>query len=596
MSDPLDALIDEHLSAPASDPLDALINEHLTQKQAPLKFAQPGETSKDVAGREIRVGDIGGAGTLGAHFVRHTPYGLGDKLMAGINALEDKWHDKTGKVTLADAYKRDLAFNDKAIDASDEWHPVERWAGNGLGIAASMLVPAGALRVLRGAPTAVAAAPAAGRTLMQLIKAGAAQGAKTGSGMGALGGYGNSRADGLGDTAADTLEGAGLGLLGGTVLGGLVPVGQAGAKLLYKGVADTASQARHLLGKGVNLTIGQRAPNSFLNKLEESATSAPVAGHALSDSRRAAMEQWGDAALNEGRAPGAPPVPTHGELADKLSAVHGGFEPAYDAISKTPVRPVGPGGQPLADVFESIVKDPSVYADDASRGTAGAWLKNQATSLDGNRASNTAQDLMSLRSNLRSELRDALAAEDKPKVAFLKRAAKNVTYSLEEQLPADSRKTLQDIDGAYSRYKVLEDAVAKTKDQSSGLTPSKLSDAVRRGVADKGTYARGGGGELRELANSGKAVFDSVSPMTGHRAQTYPFHTDIPAAMAFNYINRSPRLQSALLGELPVQQFMSRAVDVANSELERQRWLVDALRRTPGTLAADSTQLRKGRK
>jgi hypothetical protein len=214
---------------------------------APLKFAKPG--------------DIGAAGTLGAHTARHLSFGLGDKVIAGLSALDDLSHrEGSGSVgplygalkhaltpgdhTLSDAYKRDLAFNDQALEASDEAHPVARWAGNAAGVAGSMLVPGGALRLMRGAPAAVAAAPAVSQGLWQLTKSGAAAGAKNGTAIGALGGLGSSRSDDLGGTVADTALGAGIGLVGGTILGGLAPVASRGLVKLGDKAKDAAGKLK----------------------------------------------------------------------------------------------------------------------------------------------------------------------------------------------------------------------------------------------------------------------------------------------------------------------------------------------------------------
>lgn len=165
---------------------------------------------------------LGAGGTAGAHLARHGLFGLGDKFIAALAALQDKAHDKTGKATLADAYKRNLAFNDKVVDASDEEHPAARWAGNlaGLGASTALLAP------LSGAAKA--------KTLLELVK----QGAKTGAVLGGVGGFGASRADNLEDTAKDT----GLGALTGTLLG-------AGAPLVGAGVSRAAEPLKNLAGK-----------------------------------------------------------------------------------------------------------------------------------------------------------------------------------------------------------------------------------------------------------------------------------------------------------------------------------------------------------
>ncbi len=146
--------------------------------------------------------------------------------MAGVNAASDVLHDKTGKVTLGDAYDRDLAFNDKALEASDALHPAARWAGNATGVvgsAAATAIPR-ALQALRGVPAAADAAAQAAPRAVRLLQA-ARAGAKTGSALGAVGGFGQSRAGDLTgtleDTGAGAVAGGGLGAVAPYVLSGL---------------------------------------------------------------------------------------------------------------------------------------------------------------------------------------------------------------------------------------------------------------------------------------------------------------------------------------------------------------------------------------
>jgi len=74
-------------------------------------------------------------------------------------------------------------------------------------------------------------------------------------------------------------------------------------------------------------------------------------------------------------------------------------------------------------------------------------------------------------------------------------------------------------DSNYGNYKIVENAVAKAKDNLAGLTPQKLSQAVYDAVPDS-AYARGAGGDLRDLARTGTVVFQNVSPPTGARLAT----------------------------------------------------------------------------
>lgn len=197
---------------------------------------------------------LGATDTGLAHFARHLTAGMGDKIIAGEGALSDYLHDKTGKTTVGDAYERNLAFNDKTLEASDRAHPTARWVGNTAGVAGSTLA-LGLPNLLRGAGAA-AATPVAGRVLGRAV----AESMKVGGALGAASGFGNSRADSLQGTAGDTLEGGVDGLLA----GGTLPVLGAGARSVAGPLANALERMgisagrRALLGGADSLS--KRAP------------------------------------------------------------------------------------------------------------------------------------------------------------------------------------------------------------------------------------------------------------------------------------------------------------------------------------------------
>lgn len=208
-----------------------------------------------------RGGDLGAMGTGLLHTARHLSFGLGDKIVAGLASVDEVGHkNHFGNVTggplemaqaigsatkhaltpgdhsVADAYGRNLKFLDKSAEVSDEAHPVARWVGNAAGVAGSLAVPGAALRALRGAPAAAAAAQAAPGLLARM-----GSGLKAGSALGAVGGFGNSRDETALGTAEDAAIGAGLG----GALGGAAPavgaVAGKGARLLGKKAQDAAA-------------------------------------------------------------------------------------------------------------------------------------------------------------------------------------------------------------------------------------------------------------------------------------------------------------------------------------------------------------------
>lgn len=184
-----------------------------------------------------------GAGTTAAlHFSRHGAFGLGDKITAGVEAIHDLMHDKTGNVTFGDAYDRNLAFNDQLLDRSDEAHPVARWLGNAAGVGLSTAATLGAGGALRGAQAA-GAAP----TVAEL----ALEGGRTGAALGAVGGYGADRSkDALG-----TALNVGAGALTGGVTGGALSAAPTAISNALPGAADALEDAGINAGRKV-LTNG----------------------------------------------------------------------------------------------------------------------------------------------------------------------------------------------------------------------------------------------------------------------------------------------------------------------------------------------------
>jgi hypothetical protein len=160
--------------------------------------------------------DFGAANTFGAHFARHLSFGLGDKVTAAIESLQDLAHSKTKTLSdLPDIYRSNLAFNDKTLERADAEHPVARWAGNVAGVAGSMAVPIGAARLAAsgalGANAAAQSVGAAGAALPQLARAGR----NFGTVAGGLGAFGADRSDSALGTAANTALGTTMGALAG---------------------------------------------------------------------------------------------------------------------------------------------------------------------------------------------------------------------------------------------------------------------------------------------------------------------------------------------------------------------------------------------
>ncbi len=304
--------------------------------------------------------------------------------------------------------------------------------------------------------------------------------------------------------------------VGDTILGGatgtLLPLAGKGLGRLVDGLPMTDA-ARALLQRGIDLTPGQLNPEAQRNASEEAFQSLPFVGAAIKRARSASATQWAQRAIQEGAAPGHIPVP--GDMNEMLGAAYDSFAPLYDQAKGFPVAPtiMNEGADvPLKSALASALKTKSSLATAAERKPIAGFLQNELSRLTGD-----SDSLLAARSNIRAQIRKvALQGDPKDVAPILQQGEQAFTDALRSQLPKEALTALDTADSRYGQYKVLERAVAASKDQVSGLTPSKLSGAVAA-ETPRGVYARGGGGTLRDLAREGKEVFEARSPATGHR-------------------------------------------------------------------------------
>jgi hypothetical protein len=492
-----------------------------------------------------------------------------------------------------EAYRNIRDTRAARTEAGYEQNPWSGRAGTATGIGLTMLAPF--------LPKSKAAAKSG---LLGVTKAGAKTGALYGALSGATQGPSDlTRGDILG-TIGDVLGG---GLVGGALGAGLVPAVSGVGKLLrsaIRGVIKPTAPAQYLRSKGVPLTAGQMNPNSALAQIEEASTSVGGIGPSIKAQRDAAVAAWQNAVINQARPPGMAPLNAAQPISERLAQSYGAFEPAYAPAKAAMVSPTAPGGIPfqgtpapaapppsalldafgraapqspaparVVGAFEKVVKDPSVLATDETRGVVRAFLNDQASIL-GQKGSVPAQTLLTMRSNVRSAVADALRAQDFPKAQLLQRAEEQITGSLETQLPTEALTALRAADAQYAQHKILTDAIRAAGDKPGGFTPAQLSQAVR-GSTEAGAYARGGGGELRDLASAGREVLDARVPMTGARLLVSgPLKwVTAPGAYAANL----PTIQRALLGEYPVQKSLQSALNTLNPISEALRGSVNQL-------------------
>lgn len=309
------------------------------------------------------------------------------------------------------------------------------------------------------------------------------------------------------NTTVGALTGAGL-AAGGSV-----------ASRLARGLTTTP-EARVLLNQGISLTPGQLNPGGAANQFEQAAESLPGVKQIVHGARENAEQQYQARVIQAGAAPGAQIRPSE-NIHDMLQQAYDSYAPLYQQAHGYPVTPsimrTAGGDIPLTQSFQASAAAPGVPR--SLQHSENDWLQDRLTQLPRNPQS---QDLLQLRSDIRQRARTANLKTDTDSghIANINgRAEQTVTQALESQLPPEPLRALATADSNYGNYKVVENAVAKSKDNLAGLTPQKLSQSIYDSMQDP-AYARGGGGPLRDLAQAGTSVFQTVSPPTGARVAT----------------------------------------------------------------------------
>ena len=309
--------------------------------------------------------------------------------------------------------------------------------------------------VSRVAPGLVARTPAAVQTGLRGATEGAIEGA-------ALAGPGQRLMGAAGGAAA----GGGLGLLGGA---------------LIHGFRTPDDAARVLLDMGVDLTPGQMKPGGTMSMLEQVAESVPVAGPFITGARKRAQEQFAAAMVNRALPPGAGPVRPSNINAMSEEAYRA-FEPAYDRFKGFPVYKGW--NRPLGESFERITKNPAFFASDEERKQVGRWLNSQLTRLRDQDLVDSG-DLLALRSKIRERARRLrVGAQPREEMVDMLVAADHaVTRALGDQvftqIPGDLLPDLAAVDRQYAKYKIVEEAAAKTK-RGTSPTPNQWAMAAQK--------------------------------------------------------------------------------------------------------------------
>ncbi len=428
--------------------------------------------------------------------------GLGDELWGAARAVGDSLPESLGGAkagrTFLELYRQNRDSNRAANDAAERAHGGYYLGGNlAGGLATAPLMPG-----------------SEAKGLWQLIKAGA----KAGAGLGGAVGFGGSSSELTPDrltaqSAWDAAKDTGKSALAGAVLGGALPVaaksvevagraGSEGMKLLRGGYISTTPEAQRLAAEGVNLTMGRRAPQSLIGKMEELA-SGKVTGGALAGARSDAETSARDALLRKMGAPGATPPTAGAPVAQQIGELGAGYGQAYEnAVAGHRLSPEAyegagkwrgfltdpnvTGAAKTRGAFELATSNPNIIASPADRETVAAWLEQQAKSLpkvaqEG--GSVKAEHLQAMRSELRSRAREMLSGtpsqSDRAKAEMIRNASDFVTELMENQLPKESVAALRATDASYNNLRAARAAAKTAFVQNEEFTPGQLLQSIR---------------------------------------------------------------------------------------------------------------------
>lgn len=522
------------------------------------------------------------------------------KALLAMGAAEEKPYEPD----LLDLY-RGLRDNRTArTEIGSEQNPIAGIGGAATGLGLSVLAPIPGTKFKVG-----------GEGMLGKIATGGVNGLLTGGINGAIAGATDGHADTAGGdflgTAIDTSVGAMFGGLTGGMFGAAAPPSSALLRGLYRGFVTPTKAAQTLRDKGVELTTGQMDPDSVLGQLEEVSTSVGGVGPSITAQREAGKQSWRNVVMNEALPPGMTPPDPALPVDERLAAMYDGFVPAYapakganiipqtsQGVPLIPPKPVAPNvpapapmmplpraangrwmpgaprpspaaPQAVPGIFDAAVDDPNILASAGDRADVRDFLANQLTiatqNAKGGKVSSDA--ILEMRHNIRREINQALKSQNNTQARLLQNAEGQLTDVLETSLPNDAFEALQAADAQYARYKPLESAIAAAGDQTSGFSPTQLSNAIKSSMGDKGAYARGAGGEMRDLASAGKKVFDTRSAPTGARIMGMGPFQWIGAPMSFA-ANLKP-VQKALLGEYGWQKGLSGVDDAVSGALNR---------------------------
>lgn len=307
------------------------------------------------------------------------------------------------------------------------------------------------------------------------------------------------------------------GLAMGAATGGALPSAKRMAQLLGRGVPMTPN-ARRLTQRGVELTPGQMNPEGSLAMVEEVLQGVPAIGTRIRQAREQGWAQTQNLIAKEAAPPGYTPQPRNDAnvmFRDLMEA----YDDAYEVGKGYPMLPViRPDKGPDVPLTKALQVPRGAVGTDEGRAYAASVLTNELSSLRGLGVKLQSDDLLNMRSRIRTEIRNLRKMQNAPVGAegILENAEQKITAALDSQLPSGVKDKIRAIDAKYGNFKIVENALSRAKDRPEGFTPAQFSQAVREGTPSRMGYAAGGG-RMRDISKAGADVFQPRQPMTGRQ-------------------------------------------------------------------------------
>jgi hypothetical protein len=415
-----------------------------------------------------------------------------------------------------------------------------------------------------------------------------------------VGGAAGTAVKGLGNAVNLARTGRVAGLAAEGAAGGELTAGNAGegaawnlglggalgaAKRLVGGSKNVTPEARRLLDEGVDLTPGQMNPRGAVAQLEQGAERVPYLGAYVQDHRRklipSAMrklfeKEFGDA------------VPADAGFDDMVRKTNEKLGARYDEVRAAAGGVKAGGGNQLQQEWSRAVNSPALLVSPEARQASGRWLAGQLDALKTRGNVVSAEDLLTIRSRIRDEVRKAHKTGQGPAVEraeVLELAEEAITRQVNAALPPPAQKLLQETDALYARYKPLEQAGFQSAARAGGEpTVGQLVGALKQQAGQSRWAGRGGGRNQQFLEDVRDAAETTLRP-TGASLPSTVVAGGLMPLIGLGMTKTGKRLYSGRTG---AQRAGQKAMSAAKAT-PGVRELVEILRRGSAGALADHT-------